>query len=84
MVDVYVYYRVPRAELAAAVAAAAHRQRELATRWPAVRMGLAQRVDAADLATLMETYQGVADAPALTAALPRDASRHVEVFAPCA
>lgn len=84
MPDVYVYWRVPQAQAAAAIAAAQRRQRELAARWPAVRMGVARRVDGAAEATLMETYLDVSDAPALLAALPAEPGRHSEVFAPCA
>lgn len=87
MPDLYVYYRVPRAALPAAVDAARRVQAGIAARWPGLRMGLAQRVDepgASGEATLMETYLGAPDADALLVALPSGPGRHAEVFAPCA
>lgn len=94
--QLFVYYRVPAADVAAASVAV----RELHAVWcaqhPAMACELLQRVDAAaGLVTLMEVYRcadGVTSA--WQARIEADATaalagrlvgeRHVEVFAPCA
>lgn len=86
----YVYYRVPAAELATAVAAARALQAALAADWPGLRCSLLRRPELRDGAvTVMETYAGVST-PAFEAALQRaaaaapalPAARQVERFVP--
>ena len=83
----YVYYRVPPAQLAATVAAVRAMQARLVGRFPGLQADLLRRPGLRDGAvTLMETYAG-AVSPALDAALAAAAAdlpqpRHVEQFDP--
>jgi len=88
--QLYVYYRLPHAALAAAAAAARGLQAELAAAWPGLDCALLRRPEAADgQLTLMEVYRGV-PAPGFEAALQAAAARrpalpaqrHVERFVP--
>jgi hypothetical protein len=88
--DAYIYFRVARADEAAAVAAL----RELQARWAGeVDCELLRRADeSGETVTLMEVYRGVSDearrrieqeASTRLASLLMG-SRHTEVFEPCA
>lgn len=95
-VQVYIYYRVKRADAAALIGAVQDLQAELTTALPGLRCSLAQRVETgADLLTLMETYahpEGLSEAwrHALEGRANTQLARwtvgvrHVELFAPCA
>lgn len=96
--QLYVYYRVADADLAACVQAVHGFQAALALAHDGLRCGLLQRADGLDEQgrhTLMETYaaaQGIDFALQQHIAHAADAAlsllvvgpRHVEVFAPCA
>ena len=83
--QLYVYYRVPEATLAANLAAVREMQAALAAAHPGLRTGLLRRAEVRDgEVTLMETYAG-AVTPALAAAITDAASalpqpRHLERF----
>ncbi len=93
MPQLFVYWKLPRGELGAALAAARAMQQALQAAHPTLRCALLERADDAADATLMETY--AADGPggvdgALQTAIERAAAgalagyqrgrRHVEVF----
>lgn len=94
--QIYVYYRVQPADVAAATAAVRQLQAELMSALPGLRCSLSQRVESgAELLTLMETYAhptGLADAwprelegrATLLLARWTVGVRHVERFVPCA
>ncbi len=85
--QLYVYYKVPEAALAATVAAAQRVQSALRAAHPGLQTSLLRRPDApGGTVTLMETYAG-ALSPAVEAAIAEATStlpqpRHSERFIP--
>ena len=98
--QLYVYYRVARAQETESVAAAHALQRELVAQHPGLRCSVLRRADGstvgpAEDVTLMEVYAHAGGiGVALAAAIERAAQarlghlvqgvRHIEVFVPCA
>lgn len=89
----FVYYRVRRAELDAAVAAARHAQAALCREWPGLSAELMQRPSSDEgEVTLLESYRAEGWSEARMAALPAalehvpwpHGPRRLEVFTPCA
>ncbi len=97
--QLYVYYRVRPADVAAVIAAVGALHAGWRARWPGLACTLARRAEAHDRAdepcTLMETYQQPGGVPeASQREIERAArerlgawivgERHLEVFVPCA